>query len=90
MSGELRPALRNAINHAVSRRWIFMRNKKPDADQVFIGAVGSDDRQHDQALRFICTPYLRRASAFTSSMLTRLLGPLTIPSSHSAGSSSTV
>jgi hypothetical protein len=77
--GKLFPPLRDRIENTIRSPRVVFGDVHPDGDQIFIGPRGAQDRQHGQSLCRAASER-RLASAVTSAMVARGLGPLSIPS----------
>ncbi len=89
MLGQLLPARLDSVKHAVGGVWVVGRYAGPNVDQVFVGAISANNGQRNQESRCEASKR-RRASAFTSAIAGRELGPLSMPSCTSFRRSSTV
>ncbi len=78
MLGEVLPTRFYRIEDTIGRMRIVRCDVRPDFNQVFGGAIRSNDRQHNYAMRRAASNR-RFASALTSLMAGRELGPLSIP-----------
>lgn len=78
MLRELAPSALDRIEDAVGSGGTVLCDVEPDLDQILVGAGRAQDSRHVRSDR--PASCRRRASAFTSSMPPRRLGPLSIPS----------